>query len=160
MTQPEEAKGVLLEARNLEKSFGGVRAVQGTSIDLAAGSVAGLVGPNGAGKTTIFNLLTGFIAPDAGSVRFKDQELVGLVPQSIAVLGVGRTFQDLRLFERMSVLENVLIYSTERFDRLTDVLIPRRSVRRKHQRALSRARESLEHVGLGKKASVRAADLS
>ena len=97
----------LLSVRGLAKSFGGVRAVDGVSFDLAAGEMLALIGPNGAGKTTCFNLVGGQLAPDAGSVLLGGVELVGLKPEAVWRQGVGRTFQIAEAFASLTVRENV-----------------------------------------------------
>jgi ABC-type branched-subunit amino acid transport system ATPase component len=97
-----------LEASGLEVSFGGLRALQDCSFTVAPERITCLVGPNGAGKTTIFNVITGFLRPDAGSVRFKGQSLEGWKPQAIVAAGIARTFQNLRLFIDLTALDNVL----------------------------------------------------
>ncbi|MDP3769229.1 MAG: ATP-binding cassette domain-containing protein, partial [Dehalococcoidia bacterium] len=99
----------LLEVRGLDKRFGGVQAVQALAFDLAEGELLGLIGPNGAGKTTVFNLLSGFLTPDAGTIRLRDRSLVGLKPHVICRLGLARTFQIVRPFLRMTVLQNVTV---------------------------------------------------
>jgi branched-chain amino acid transport system ATP-binding protein len=96
-----------LSVRGLAKSYGGIAAVDDVSFDLAPGEVLALIGPNGAGKSTCFDLLDGQLAPDAGSIRLFDRELVGLKPRQIWRRGVGRTFQITATFGSMSVLENV-----------------------------------------------------
>jgi branched-chain amino acid transport system ATP-binding protein len=97
----------VLAVEGLTKAFGGVRAVDGVSFEIAAGELLALIGPNGAGKTTCFNCLNGQIRPDAGSVRLNGRELVGLAPRAIWRLGVGRTFQITQTFGSMTVAENV-----------------------------------------------------
>jgi branched-chain amino acid transport system ATP-binding protein len=96
-----------LEVRELSKSFGGVRAVAGVSFDLREGELLALIGPNGAGKTTCFNMLNGYLKPDAGSVKLGNRELIGLKPREVWRLGVGRTFQITETFSSMTVRENV-----------------------------------------------------
>ena len=98
----------VLVADGLSKSFGGIRAADQLSLVLPGGKVTALVGPNGAGKTTVFNLLTGFLAPDAGRVVLHGREVTGLAPWRMVGQGLARTFQDVRLFERMTVLDNVV----------------------------------------------------
>jgi branched-chain amino acid transport system ATP-binding protein len=98
----------LLQLRGATKAFGGVSAVNDVSFDVAAGSIVGLIGPNGAGKTTTFNLITGNYRADRGSIRFQDRELVGMRTHRIVSLGIARTFQNIRLFQQLSALENVL----------------------------------------------------
>ena len=100
---------VVLEARGVTKSFGGIVAAEDLDIELRKGTITALVGPNGAGKTTVFNLLTGFIRPDRGSVKLNGVELVGLTPDKVARLGLVRSFQDVRLFNRISCLQNVML---------------------------------------------------
>ena len=97
----------LLRVEGLQKSFGGVKAVQGVSLALAAGELLALIGPNGAGKTTCFNMLNGQIRPDAGRVILAGRDITGLAPRAIWRLGVGRTFQITATFGSLSVLENV-----------------------------------------------------
>jgi branched-chain amino acid transport system ATP-binding protein len=108
----------LLQVRDLAKSFGGVKAVDGVSFDLQAGQMLSLIGPNGAGKSTCFNLVNGQLRPDRGSIRLKDQEITGLAPRRIWRLGVGRTFQVAATFGSMSVLENVQMALLSRQRRL------------------------------------------
>ena len=99
----------LLEVQSLSKRFGGVTAVDACSLSLDLGSITGLIGPNGSGKTTVFNLITGFLARDAGDVRFKGQSIAGFGPNRIYGLGIGRTFQLARIFPRLTALENMLV---------------------------------------------------
>jgi branched-chain amino acid transport system ATP-binding protein len=98
-----------LEVSGISKRFGGLQAVAGLSFQMGEGEMLGLIGPNGAGKTTAFNLLSGFLTPDAGAVRFRGRSLVGLPPHVICQRGVARTFQIVRPFPRLSVLANVRV---------------------------------------------------
>jgi branched-chain amino acid transport system ATP-binding protein len=98
----------LLRAENLHKSFGGVRAVQNVSIAVPQGSIFAVIGPNGAGKSTLLNLLSGVYQPDSGSLFFNDARLVGLPAYDRVRLGLARTFQKIRLFKQLTLLENVL----------------------------------------------------
>jgi len=100
---------ILLEVNGLSKSFGGLRAVQDASFAVREGEIVGLIGPNGAGKTTLFNLLNGILQADAGTVCYRGHNLLGLAPNRIARLGIGRTFQVARPFPRLSVLDNVAV---------------------------------------------------
>lgn len=100
---------IRLECLNLTKVFGGVHAVEDVSAPFEAGRITALVGPNGAGKTTLFHLIGGAIQPDSGRVLYDGQRLDGLAPWEISKLGIGRLFQDVRIFQRLSVLENVLV---------------------------------------------------
>src|SRR6478735_8922092 len=99
----------LLELRDVTKSFGGIKAVTRVSFRVPTGSIFGLIGPNGAGKTTVFNLVTGVYRPDSGTIRMADLDLTTKRPAEIAAAGVARTFQNIRLFGQMSVLDNVLV---------------------------------------------------
>jgi branched-chain amino acid transport system ATP-binding protein len=103
-----ESRGYLLEVDGLSKTFRGLHAVEGYSLCLAEGEILGIIGPNGAGKSTVFNLLTGHIHPSSGSVIFQGRDITNLPPDRIAKLGMGRTFQNIRLFPTMSVLGNVV----------------------------------------------------
>ncbi len=98
----------LLTLRNVSRNFGGLAAVQDVSLDLTEGIVTALAGPNGAGKTTLFNLITGHLSPDRGNVELKGKSVLNRKPFEIARLGIARSFQDLRLFSRMSVRDNIL----------------------------------------------------
>ena len=93
----------------VDVAFGGIKALTGVSLDVAPRQVLGVIGPNGAGKTTLFNVACGFVQPDAGTLHWQGRELTGLRPHQLAGLGIGRTLQGLGLFDRMSVLENVMV---------------------------------------------------
>ncbi|MGC2523359.1 MAG: branched-chain amino acid ABC transporter ATP-binding protein/permease [Stellaceae bacterium] len=136
----------ILIVEGLSKSFGGLRAVDDVGFEVERGSVLGIIGPNGAGKTTLFNLLNGFLGPDRGRIVFDGKDLVGLKPNRVCRLGIGRTFQVVRPFARMSVLHNAMIgaYAIERSDRA----------------AFAAAEASVERVGLGARADVIAAGLT
>jgi branched-chain amino acid transport system ATP-binding protein len=136
----------LLETRGLSKHFGGVHAVVGLDLAVAEGEVVGLIGPNGAGKTTVFNLLSGFVAPDAGEIRFRGRAIAGLKPHTICQLGLARTFQIVRPFPRLSVLDNVMVGALARHPAAA--------------RARGLARAVVERVGLGAKAAQPAAGLT
>lgn len=97
-----------LEVTNMSLEFGGVKACQNVNLTLEPGILYGLIGPNGAGKSTIFNVLTGIYAPTTGDVKLGGESLVGKKPFEIAQLGIGRTFQNIRLFKELTVLENVM----------------------------------------------------
>ena len=98
----------LLEVSGLTKSFGGLMAVRNVDITIEARQILGMIGPNGAGKTTVFNLITGIYQPDKGTVQFDGKSLLGLRPHAIAKAGIARTFQTIRLFPNLTVLENVM----------------------------------------------------
>ncbi len=113
-------KTTLLSVTGLSKRFGGLQAIRDLSFDLAPGEVVGLIGPNGAGKTTAFNLISGFLVPDAGDVRFDSRSLVGLKPHAVCRAGLARTFQIVRPFPRLSVLDNVKIGALGRRSAMAD----------------------------------------
>jgi branched-chain amino acid transport system ATP-binding protein len=99
----------ILEVRNLVKDFGGLRAVDGLSLEFNDHQVVGIIGPNGSGKTTFFNLITGFLRPDEGKVTFKGQDITGFAPEQVAKRGIGRIFQIARPFAELSVFKNLLV---------------------------------------------------
>ena len=135
-----------LVVRNLEKRFGGLRAVGDLSLTVAEGETLALIGPNGAGKSTSFNLITGYFRPDSGSVTAFGRELVGLAPYDICAHGLARTFQVARPFGKMTVLENVM---TGAFLRDKKVRVAR-----------ERARDAIAFVGLSAKERTAARDLT
>ena len=104
----------MLEVRHISKSFRGLRAVSDASFDIPAGSINGLIGPNGAGKTTIFNMVAGVYAPDAGEIRFEGKRIDGLRPDQVCAAGIGRTFQLVKPFAGLSVLDNVIVGALQR----------------------------------------------
>ena len=99
----------ILELRQVSKSFGALKAVNGVSMGFEQGKITGLIGPNGAGKTTVFNLISGFHAPDDGTIHYKDNNITHLRPWNIFGLGVGRLFQDVRVFAQMTVMDNIMV---------------------------------------------------
>src|SRR5438552_19207186 len=99
----------LLDVRNISINFGGLKAVRDFSISVERGALNGLIGPNGAGKTTVFNLLTGVYTPSSGSITLDGQNLIGKKPHQIAAAGLSRTFQNIRLFPELSVLDNACV---------------------------------------------------
>lgn len=104
----------MLRAEGLTKRFGGLVAVNDVSFAVASGRVVSIVGPNGAGKTTVFNLITGLLAPDQGEVWFDGARITGWPPHRLAASGIGRTFQNIRLFRHLNALENVMVGRTAR----------------------------------------------
>ncbi|MGE0703371.1 MAG: ABC transporter ATP-binding protein [Vicinamibacterales bacterium] len=108
MSRAPQASGSLLQTENVTMQFGGLTAVKDLTMDVKAGSLFGLIGPNGAGKTTIFNMLTGVYDPTKGDVYFAGTRINGRRPSDIASLGIARTFQNIRLFSGMTVIENVM----------------------------------------------------
>ena len=150
----ESSGQVLLEIRHLNKSFGGLKVTNDVSLALRAGIVTTLVGPNGAGKTTLFNLITGHLSPDSGDILWNGQSIVGKSHWQIARLGIARTFQDLRLFDHMTVEENVLTV----MEPASWLWQPGGTVARKARH--DRVMQILEATHLAGKARVRAIDLA
>lgn len=136
----------ILEVNGLSKRFGGVLANDNIDLQIFKGEIVGLIGPNGAGKSTLFNLITGDIPPDSGDIKFDGNSIRGLRPDQINKMGIARTFQKLRLFTDMTVLENVTIGS---LCRISDV-----------KRARIKAQEYIEYVGLSHKINDLAGQLS
>ncbi|HMK57154.1 MAG TPA: ABC transporter ATP-binding protein [Dissulfurispiraceae bacterium] len=99
----------ILDAREVSKQFGGVKAIEGVSFRIGINSITSIIGPNGAGKTTLFNCLTGITPPSAGQIHFKGKDISALPPHRITHLGIARTFQNIRLFPEMTVIENVMV---------------------------------------------------
>jgi branched-chain amino acid transport system ATP-binding protein len=140
---------LLLDMRDVTMRFGGLTAVKDLSIQLPAGALFGLIGPNGAGKTTVFNLLTGVYAPSEGEIRFDGRRVDGKRPYQIASLGMTRTFQNIRLFSDMSVLENVMTAEHLRSRQwLADAVIGTRRNHREERAMRARAMELLRIFGL------------
>ncbi len=150
----------LLSIRGLTKDFAGLRAVSDFSLEMAEGELVAVIGPNGAGKTTIFNLITGVYRPTSGSVKFQEQELVGLPPYRIANLGIARTFQNIRLFKDLSALDNVRIalYGLAKYP-VFDALLRLPRFNRSEERLRERARELLDIFKLADLASATAKSL-
>jgi branched-chain amino acid transport system ATP-binding protein len=136
----------MLEVRHVSKSFRGLRAVHDASFEVPEASINGLIGPNGAGKTTIFNLIAGVYAPDAGEIVFGNKRIDGLRPDQVCAAGIGRTFQLVKPFAGLSVLDNVIVGALHR----------ERTVRA----ARGHAASILEKLGLGPKAQLPASSLT
>lgn len=150
----------MLQVRDVTRRFGGLIAVDGVSFDVHGGTIKALIGPNGAGKSTLFNALTGFDRPDGGSVLFNGQELVGRQPRETVRLGLARTFQNTRLFEEMSALENVMVgmQAHQRSGFLGAALLTP-GARAEEMDARERAGELLRLIGIEEWADAQAADL-
>src|SRR5215210_967633 len=108
-TSPLATDERLLDVRGLSRSFRGVEALAGYDLQLAAGTIHGVIGPNGAGKTTLFNVLSGFLRPTRGSMRFRGEDITGAPAYCVSRLGIARTFQNIRLFGDMPVVDNVKV---------------------------------------------------
>jgi branched-chain amino acid transport system ATP-binding protein len=144
---------VYLQVTGLDHRFGGLHALQDCSFAIEQGRITCLVGPNGAGKTTIFNVITGFLQPDEGSIAFRDRRLDRLRPQAIVRAGIARTFQNLRLFTDLTALDNVMIgiahqFGEEPIGAIFRPLHTARVQKRRRQEAFA----TLDHVGLADRA--------
>ena len=139
----------LLELRGVSKRFGGLQALARVDIELEDGVIASLIGPNGAGKTTLFNTLTGLYRPDEGEIRFQNRSLVGLKPHQITGAGISRTFQNIRLFSHMTVLDNVLVGMHSRLDtKLWQIFLSTHEYQAREKAAQRRAMELIDLAGL------------
>ncbi len=145
---------VLLSGEGIGKRFGGVQALSEVSFSIRHGEIYGLIGPNGAGKTTLFNVLTSVYAPDAGAFEFDGKPLAGAKPHEVAVLGIARTFQNIRLFANLSAIENVMIGRHVRTRAGVLGAILRTPATRAEEAGIeSRALALLEYVGLAARAN-------
>jgi branched-chain amino acid transport system ATP-binding protein len=152
--------GILLQTHGVVKRFGGLTALSGVDLALPEGTISSIIGPNGAGKTTFFNCLTGMYRPDAGEVLFREHALIGLRPDQITALGVCRTFQNIRLFSNMTVVENVLVGMHSRVSlSMLDVLARTSRFHHEENRMWSGASGLLGVVGLRAKANEVAKNL-
>jgi branched-chain amino acid transport system ATP-binding protein len=139
----------LLELRGISKRFGGLQALNRVDLTLEDGMIAALIGPNGAGKTTLFHTLTGIYRPDEGEIRFTGRSLVGLTPDKITGAGISRTFQNIRLFARMTVLENILVGMHCRISTsLWGILLQSQRFQSQESDAARKAMELVELTGL------------
>lgn len=151
----------LLRLENVTKTFGGLRAVSDMTFTVEQGTVMGIIGPNGAGKTTVFNLITGNYTPDEGKILFKDTSLLKLKPHQIVERGIARTFQSIRLFANLPVIENVLAgRHCKMKSGFFASMLRTPSQRREEAEALDRAMAELEFVGLAHMWEDRASSLS
>jgi branched-chain amino acid transport system ATP-binding protein len=139
----------LLRAQNLRKEFGGLVAVNDVDFTIPQGAIASLIGPNGAGKTTFFNMLTGVYKPTSGTVEFDGANVTGKPPHAITERGIGRTFQNIRLFQNMTARENVMVGMHARLKGgIIKSVLRTRGVKAEELQAADRARELLEFSGL------------
>jgi len=150
----------LLALSDVSMFFGGLVAVNRVTTDVHESQIKGLIGPNGAGKTTLFNLISGIYTPTTGDITFQGDSIVGRMPNRVAALGITRTFQNVRLFSTMSVLENVMVgrhlHAKSGF---LEAALRRASVRREESEIVATAAALLEQVGLAERAAEKATDL-
>ncbi len=144
----------MLRVKSLEKSFSGFKAVNGANLDVEKGEIVAVIGPNGAGKTTLFNLITGILRPDAGRIRFKEEDITGMAPHDICRKGISRSFQVVNVFPRLTVFENVRIAVLARERKTWNMFTPARKM------AKRRTEEIVEGVGLGIKKNALSSALS
>ena len=151
----------LLEITKLTKRFLGVTAVDGVDLAIEAGELVSLIGPNGSGKTTLFNCVTGYLPADAGRIRFRASDVTGAPPHRVARLGIGRTFQLVSVFPRLSVLDNLLVFLQQHQEEdLLSRLVRAPRLRRLERDAIDRAGALLDLVGLAAHATRPAGHLS
>jgi len=156
-----DAESSLLELEGVSRSFGGIQAVQGCTLSLKEGKITGLIGPNGAGKTTLFNVITGLYPSQKGAIRFENREITTFSAHLIPSIGIGRSFQELRLFHRMTVLDNVLVACPHQTgERMWGAFFRFRRVKEEETANRERALAYLRFVGLEEKAEELAEDLS
>jgi branched-chain amino acid transport system ATP-binding protein len=157
----EGSVSALLSIAGVERTFGGIRAVDGATFEVAPGQVHGLIGPNGAGKTTVINLVSGFLGPTAGAIALDGAPIHGLAPHRVAALGVARTFQNIRLFPDLTARDNVLVgLHLRRNASLFARLLLLRSAREEEKVARETAEALLERVGLSARMHEQAKNLS
>jgi branched-chain amino acid transport system ATP-binding protein len=157
MTEPVDD---LLVATNVRKEFGGLVATDDVDFTIPRGAIVSLIGPNGAGKTTFFNMLTGVYRPTSGSIVFDGVEVSDKPPHAITALGIGRTFQNIRLFPHMTAIENVLVGMHCRLHSgIIGSILRTPKVRREEREAVDQARELLVYCGLPRRHGERSASL-
>lgn len=150
----------LLEAKNVSKHFGGLKAVDKVDIQVERGEIFGIIGPNGAGKTTFFNCLTGLHTLTDGDIYFKDRRITEASPSQVANMGMARTFQNIKLFKYMTVLDNVKIgFHTRTRTKLWDAIFHTAQFKRDEQLTVSEGMEVLKRVGLEEYANEFASNL-
>lgn len=151
----------ILELVGISKSFDGIKAVDSVFLDFSSNKITALIGPNGAGKTTVFNLISGFLKPDEGNIKLKGKNLIGLPPFRIARAGIGRLFQDVRIFKELTVLDNVMAAFNEQSGEMWWApLINPFKVKKQEKALVKRADQLLLFVGLLEKRDDLAESLS
>lgn len=150
----------LFRCENLTKHFGGVKALTGIDLQINSGEILGIIGPNGAGKTTLFNLITGYYPPTAGHLFLSGKDVTGTPVHTMCRLGLSRTFQNIRLFSAMSVIDNVVTgMHTKIADRILGTIFNTRGKRKEDDQAYGKALEILQYLGIEKEAEMVAGNL-
>ncbi len=158
---PRERSDDVVRLEGLRKTFGGLTAVDGVDMQFTRGRITALIGPNGAGKTTIFNLITGIIAPDAGRIFLGGEDITGVPPYRIVRRGMARSFQDVRVFRQLSVLQNVAMAIPDQAgENVLKLALRPIHARKVERRTLAAAREVLDFVGIENRAGDIVTDLS
>lgn len=140
---------MILQVKDIEKSFGGIKALDGVTLDIEENTIVGLIGPNGSGKTTLINVISGFIPPDIGHIKFDGTDISFLKPHIIARLGMCRTFQLTRMFRRMTVLECMLLASKDQDEGLFKLFFKGKDTSRQEKKDVEKARKILELLEIG-----------
>lgn len=155
------SENTLLQISNLNKHFDGVAALNDFSLELQKSEIVGLIGPNGAGKSTLFNVTTGFLRPETGNVLYKKENINALKPHKIAKLGIGRTFQDLRLITQAKVIDNLLLtFKQQPGEKINNIFFNTEKTNRIERNNRERAIELLKLAGIDHKANDLTGDLS
>jgi branched-chain amino acid transport system ATP-binding protein len=150
----------ILQVKNISKNFGGIKAVNNLSFEVKKGEIISIIGPNGAGKTTVFNLISGFYKPDSGKIIFKNENITGKPSNVLANLGIGRTFQNLRLFKSLTVFENVMVaYFSKHNYGIIDSIFRSSKYTKLTSEAKNKVRELLDFFKLTNKEHLYAANL-
>lgn len=152
---------MLLNAKEINKSFGGLTAVNNIDFSLDEGQIASIIGPNGAGKTTFFNIISGYYNPDHGKIMFDGKDVTNFSPEKVAACGIARTFQNIRLFPDLMTVENVLVgMHLHLSSNLAQIVFNTRGVRAEEEKAYDKAYRLLQYAGLSGKETVLAKSLS
>lgn len=152
---------LILKLEGISKKFGGIQAVTNCSFSVEEGKIVGLVGPNGAGKTTIFNLITGTLKPDGGSIYYKNQDITNVPAYKRVKLGIARSFQDVRALEDMTILENVLLACQSKYAESPILsLFHKKAAKEEEEKNIEKALDLIRYVGLEEKRNELAGNLS
>lgn len=151
---------MILQVKDIDKSFGGIKALDDVSLEIKENTIVGLIGPNGSGKTTLINVISGFSPPDCGSIIFEGRDISSSKPHEIARLGLSRTFQITRIFRRMTVLECMLLASKSQDEGLFNLFFKGKEISRQERRDIEKARKILELLEIGNLSNEYSATLS